>query len=64
MLYMKFAMSHEFVTTRLLKHADKETVASMLVLFDVPGKGAETEMAAALAEQLCYETGDEEDGSE
>jgi hypothetical protein len=57
--YMKFAM--EFVTTRLLKHADKETMAPMLVKFGVPGKGAKTEMAQALAEQLCYETGEEDE---
>lgn len=57
--YMKFAM--EFVTSRLLKHADKETMAPMLVKFGIPGKGAKTEMATALAEQLCYETGDEDD---
>lgn len=32
--YMKFAM--DFVTERLLKHADKEEIAQMLVKFGVP----------------------------
>lgn len=51
----------DITSMRLINKVNKEAMVAMLKDFGVPTKGTKEELAALLAEQLHYETDDEED---
>ena len=52
----------EVAVGRLLKKAKKETMVALCADFGVPTSGNKEALAETLAEQLHYETDDDEEG--